>query len=267
MGLDFFRRVLEREAHHAAPGQKILNTIQTNATLIDDEWAAFLKENEFLVGVSIDGPREMHDAFRVDKGGKPTFDRVIAGLDALKRHDVEWNALTTINAANQDHGAEVYRFLRDDLGATFVQLIPIVERVTPEMLPLAESGWGSRRGDRPLYRQAGDEITHRTVGAEQYGRFLIDVFEEWARHDVGDVFVQMFDTRWRTGWAWTRPACASTHAPAETPWRWSTTATSTRATTTWSRSTCWGTSRRARRCCSWSTRRSSGHSVRPSSTP
>ena len=194
MGLDFFRRVLEREAHHAAPGQKILNTIQTNATLIDDEWAAFLKQNEFLVGVSIDGPREMHDAFRVDKGGKPTFDRVIAGLDALKRHDVEWNALTTINAANQDHGAEVYRFLRDDLGATFVQLIPIVERVTPEMLPLAESGWGSRRGDRPLYRQAGDKITHRTVGAEQYGRFLIDIFEEWARHDVGDVFVQMFDT-------------------------------------------------------------------------
>ena len=194
MGLDFFRRVLEREAHHAAPGQKILNTIQTNATLIDDEWAAFLKQHDFLVGVSIDGPREMHDAFRVDKGGKPTFDRVLAGLDALKRHDVEWNALTTINAANQDNGTEVYRFLRDDLGATFVQLIPIVERVTPEMLPLAESGWGSRRGERPLYRQAGDQITYRTVGAEQYGRFLIDIFEEWARHDVGDVFVQMFDT-------------------------------------------------------------------------
>lgn len=194
MGLDFFRRVLEREARHAAPGQKILNTIQTNATLIDDEWAAFLKENDFLVGVSIDGPREMHDAFRVDKGGKPTFDRVLAGLDALKRHDVEWNALTTINAANQDHGAEVYRFLRDDLGAAFVQLIPIVERVTPELLPLAESGWGSRRGERPLYRQAGDQVTHRTVGADQYGRFLIDIFEEWARHDVGDVFVQMFDT-------------------------------------------------------------------------
>ena len=194
MGLDFFRRVLEREAHHAAPGQKILNTVQTNATLIDDEWATFLKQNEFLVGVSIDGPREMHDAFRVDKGGKPTFDRVLAGLQALKRHGVEWNALTTINAANQDHGAEVYRFLRDDLGAAFVQLIPIVERVTPEMLPLAESGWGSRRGERPLYRQSGDQITHRTVGAEQYGRFLIDIFEEWARHDVGDVFVQMFDT-------------------------------------------------------------------------
>ncbi len=174
MGLDFFRRVLEREAHHAAPGQKILNTIQTNATLIDDDWAAFLKEHDFLVGVSIDGPREMHDAFRVDKGGKPTFDRVLAGLDALKRHDVEWNALTTINAANQDHGAEVYRFLRDDLGATFVQLIPIVERVEPVVA-----------------------LRHRnrlSPALSAYGRFLIDIFEEWARHDVGDVFVQMFDT-------------------------------------------------------------------------
>jgi uncharacterized protein len=136
----------------------------------------------------------MHDAYRVDKGGKPTFDRVIRGLDALKRHNVDWNALTTVNAANGDHGREVYTFLRDDLGATFIQLIPIVERVTPELLPLAQSGWGRRDGQRPLYRQQGELITHRTVGARQYGQFLIDVFEEWARHDVGDVFVSMFDT-------------------------------------------------------------------------
>ena len=194
MGLDFFRRTLELERQYAAPGQRILNTMQTNATLLDDEWCAFLKENDFLVGVSIDGPREMHDAYRVDKGGKPTFDRVIRGLDALKRHGVEWNALTTVNSANADHGREVYTFLRDELGATFVQLIPIVERVTAELLPLAESGWGTRSGDRPLYRQEGDLVTHRTVGAQAYGRFLVDVFEEWARHDVGDVFVSMFDT-------------------------------------------------------------------------
>ena len=194
MGLDFFRRSLELEQQYAAPGQRILNTVQTNATLITDEWAQFLRENDFLVGVSIDGPRAMHDAYRVDKGGKPTFDRVIAGLDALKRHDVDWNAITTVNTANGDHGREVYTFLRDDLGATFVQLIPIVERVTPELLPLAEEGWGARSGGRPLYRQEGDLVTHRTVGARQYGQFLIDVFEEWARHDVGDVFVTMFDT-------------------------------------------------------------------------
>ena len=194
MGLDFFRRSLELVREHAPPAQRVLNTIQTNATLIDDDWAEFFKDNDFLVGVSIDGPREMHDAFRVDKGGKPTFDRVIRGLDALKRHDVDWNAITTVNAANGDHGREVYTFLRDELGATFVQLIPIVERVTAELLPLAESGWGGRSGPRPLYRQEGDLVTHRTVGARQYGQFLIDVFEEWARHDVGDVFVSMFDT-------------------------------------------------------------------------
>jgi uncharacterized protein len=194
MGLDFFRRTLELEQRHAAPGQRILNTVQTNATLLDDEWCAFFKEHDFLVGVSIDGPRDMHDAYRVDKGGKPTFDRVVRGLEALKRHEVDWNALTTVNSANGDHGREVYTFLRDELGATFVQLIPIVERVTSELLPLAESGWGDRAGDRPLYRQEGDLVTHRTVGARQYGRFLVDVFEEWARHDVGDVFVSMFDT-------------------------------------------------------------------------
>jgi uncharacterized protein len=194
MGLDFFRRTLELEREFAAPGQQILNTVQTNATLIDDEWADFFKENDFLVGVSIDGPAPMHDAFRVDKGGKPTFGRVLAGLEALKRHGVEWNALTTINAANADHGLEVYRFLRDDLGAQFIQLIPIVERATPDLLPLAEAGWGNRQGQRPLYRQEGDQVTHRSVTGEQYGRFLIDVFEEWARRDVGDIFVTMFDT-------------------------------------------------------------------------
>ena len=159
MGIDFFRRTLELEARFAAPGQRILNTLQTNATLLDDEWCAFLRDNDFLVGVSIDGPREMHDAYRVDKGGKPTFDRVIKGLDALKRHGVEWNALTTVNAANGDHGREVYTFLRDELGATFVQLIPIVERVTPELLPLVESGWGRRPG-RPAALRPGRQPRH-----------------------------------------------------------------------------------------------------------
>ena len=194
MGLDFFRRAVELGRRHARPGQRVQHTIQTNATLIDDEWAAFLAEEGYLVGVSIDGPAAMHDAYRVDKGGKPTYERVVRGLRALQRHGVDWNALTTINAANGDHGREVYTFLRDELSATHVQLIPIVERVTDEVLPLVGSGWGAREGGMVAHRQEGDRVTDRSVGAEQYGRFLIDVFEEWARHDVGDVFVPVFDT-------------------------------------------------------------------------
>lgn len=176
MGLDFFRRSIELQRRYARPGQRILNTIQTNATLLDDEWAEFLREHDFLVGVSIDGPRELHDTYRLDKGGKPTFDRVMRGLAALRRLGVEWNALTTIHAANGDHGGEVYRFLRDECGATFIQLIPIVERPSPGGIPI------------------GDVVTDRSVAPEQYGRFLIDVFEEWIRRDIGTVYVQMFDT-------------------------------------------------------------------------
>ncbi len=169
MGRPFFERVLELEAELAVPGQRVLNTMQTNATLLDDDWARFLADHDVLVGVSIDGPRELHDAYRVDKGGKPTFDRVMQGLDHLKERGVEWNALTTVNAANAGHGTEVYRFLRDDLGAAFIQLIPIVER-------------------------EGEAVSDRTVSGADYGRFLVDVFEDWVRADVGDVFVQMFDT-------------------------------------------------------------------------
>jgi uncharacterized protein len=168
-------------------------TIQTNGTLLDDEWGAFLKEHGFLVGLSIDGPREVHDRFRVDKGGKGSFDRVMAGLRVLQEHDVDWNALTTVHAANQDRGREVYRFLRDACGARFMQFIPIVERATSQTLPIANEGWGEKVRDRPLYTQEGDLVTERSISPDGYGRFLIDVFEEWVRRDVGEVYVQMFD--------------------------------------------------------------------------
>jgi uncharacterized protein len=194
MGLPFFRRAVELQHKYARPGQRIINTLQTNGTLLDDEWGAFLKENSFLVGISIDGPREMHDAYRVDKGGKPTFDRVMAGLDVLKAHGVDWNVLTTIHAVNSDHGRQVYRFLRDDLGATFIQYIPIIERATPDTLQAADAGWGSGVHGRPLYIQDGSLVTHRSIGPHQYGRFMIDVFEDWVRHDIGTVYVQVFDT-------------------------------------------------------------------------
>jgi uncharacterized protein len=194
MGLDFFRRAIDLQRTYARPGQKVLNTIQTNGTLLTDDWGQFLKENEFLVGISIDGPPAMHDTYRVDKGGKPTFGRVMKGLEVLKRHQVDWNVLTTIHAANGDHGRAVYTFLRDDLGATFIQFIPIIERATEQSLPIADAGWGHGVKGRPLYVQDGNLVTHRSVGPAQYGRFLIEVFEEWARRDIGTVYVQMFDT-------------------------------------------------------------------------
>ena len=188
MGLDFFRRSIEYEEKHRRPGMRIVNTIQTNGTLIDDEWAEFFKQQGFLVGISIDGPRDVHDAFRVDKAGKPTFDRVMRGLGFLKEHGVEWNALTTVNAANVEEPARVYRFLRDEAGARFIQFIPIVERsdATAEIL-------------------AFGAVTERSVSAEGWGRFLIAVFDEWVRRDVGTVFVQMFDAA-LASWAGAPPA-------------------------------------------------------------
>lgn len=176
MGLDFFRRSVELVAELKRPDQRVEHTMQTNATLINDEWAEFLKAHDFLVGVSVDGPREIHDTYRVDKGGKPTFDRVMRGLDRLKAHGVRWNALTTVHRANEERGLEVYRFLRDDLGADFVQFIPIVERPSPGGIP------------------TGTEVTERSATPGGYGRFLVEVFDEWVRRDVGRVFVQMFDS-------------------------------------------------------------------------
>jgi serine-type anaerobic sulfatase-maturating enzyme len=113
---------------------------------------------------------------------------------SIKHHGVEWNVLTTLHAANGDQGRRVYCFLRDELEATFIQFIPIIERATPETLEVADAGWGGHVNGRPLYTQTGELVTHRSIGAEQYGRFMIDVFEEWVRRDVGRVYVQMFDT-------------------------------------------------------------------------
>jgi uncharacterized protein len=191
MGLEFFRRSVELANECLQPGQRAVYTIQTNGTLLDDEWASFFREHDFLVGLSIDGPCEIHDAYRVNKGGKGSFADVMRGLLALRRGGVEWNALTTVHAVNGDRGREVYCFLRDECEARFLQFIPIIERVA-EAGPDGAVPWSSWR-DRPLYTQEGECVTNRSIGPEQYGRFLVDVFEEWVRHDVGTVFVQMFD--------------------------------------------------------------------------
>jgi uncharacterized protein len=194
MKLDFFRRSIELVEKYRRPGQVVQHTFQTNGILLDDEWCTFFKEHNFLVGLSVDGPRELHDKYRLDRRGQGTFDRVMQGWQHLRRHEVEFNILCTVNAANEKHGRTVYRFFRDELGATWVQFIPIVERATEETIEIANQGWSDQPGrKRLLYTQTGNLVTERTVGGEQYGRFLVDIFEEWVRHDVGRVYVQLFD--------------------------------------------------------------------------
>ncbi len=194
MKLPFFRRAVELVEQYRRPGQVVKHTFQTNGILLDDEWCAFFKEHDFLIGLSVDGPRELHDTYRLDRGKRGTFDRVMRGWEHLRRHGVDFNILCTVNAANEKHGRAVYRFFRDELGARWIQFIPVIERATAETIQIANLGWSERAGEkRLLYTQAGDLVTERSVGGEQYGRFLIDVFEEWVRHDVGRVYVQLFD--------------------------------------------------------------------------
>jgi uncharacterized protein len=194
MGLDFFRRSVELVQRYRRPGQRVTHTFQTNGIALDDDWCGFLKQHGFLVGLSVDGPRELHDANRVTRAGQGTFDLVMKGLSLLRRHGVDYNVLCTVNAANQHHGRRVYEFFRDELGAAWVQFIPIVERATDETIHIANLGWSTGpKGKRLLYTQTGERVTNRTVGPLAYGRFLVDVFETWVRHDVGRVYVQLFD--------------------------------------------------------------------------
>jgi uncharacterized protein len=186
MGLDFFRRAVDYQHKYCPPGVRVYNALQTNGTLLDDEWCDFLQQHEFLVGLSLDGPRELHDAYRQDKGGQPTFERVMAALRRMQQHKVEFNILTTVHAANADHPLEVYRFLRDEVGTQFIQFIPIVERQN-------DTGF-----------QEGEQITSRSVTGKQYGAFLCAIFDEWVRHDVGHVYVQIFDVS-LAAWLGERP--------------------------------------------------------------
>ncbi|MGB9939558.1 anaerobic sulfatase maturase [Methanosarcina sp.] len=184
MGIGFYRRAIELQEKYRKPGMTFENTMQTNGTLLDDEWCRFFKENGFLIGISIDGPRELHDAYRVDKKGEGSFDRVMSGLRLLQKHGVEYNVLTTVNRTNADYPLEVYRFLRDEAGTDWIQFIPVVERINEE--------------GHSLY-QKGDTVSDRSVQPEQFGSFLSRIFDEWVRNDVGRVFVQTFEAsvrRW-----------------------------------------------------------------------
>ncbi len=178
MGVDFYRRAIELQEKYRRPGMTFENTLQTNGTLLNDEWCEFFRENDFLIGISIDGPRELHDAHRMDRTGAATFDRVMKGLRLLQKHRVEYNVLVTINNVNANHPLEVYLFLRDEAGATWMQFIPAIERLTEGSVTM---------------RQQGTTVSDRSVESEQWGNFLIAVFDEWVRRDVGKIFVQTFE--------------------------------------------------------------------------
>jgi uncharacterized protein len=175
MGLDFFRRAVEFEKKYARPGMRIEDTFQTNGVLLNEEWCEFFRENNFLIGLSLDGPRHLHDAYRRDKGGAGTFEKVMRAGRLMQEHKVEFNVLCTVNSVNSVRPLEVYRFFRDELGARYLQFIPIVER------------------DNETGHQEGTCVTDRTVQPAQWGRFLIEIFDEWVRRDVGRTFVLFFD--------------------------------------------------------------------------
>jgi uncharacterized protein len=197
MGLEFFHKVVKFQKMNQKPGQKIENDLQTNGILLNDRWAEFLKEHRFLVGLSIDGPRELHDRYRLTRSGKPTFDKVMAGADALKRHGVPFNALVTVNRTNARFPLEVYRFVTRELGATYVQYNPCVEPV--DFTRTAPHFWhddtipvvGSRRA-RPGDLDA--IVTDWSVDPEEWGSFLTATFEEWVNNDLGRVQVNLFET-------------------------------------------------------------------------
>jgi len=184
LGIPFFERVIELQSKYAE-GKVIDNAFQTNGTLLDDAWGEFLARNKFLIGLSVDGPAETHDAYRVDKGGKPTFARVMRGLGILKKHGVEFNTLTVINRKNSYRAREVYRFLKE-IGSKYLQFIPVVEQKAaqpdPNGLVLL----------KPYARQE-TTVSDWSVEPLQFGNFLTAVFDEWVRHDVGRTFVQIFD--------------------------------------------------------------------------
>ena len=184
LGIPFFQRVVELQGKHAN-GRKIDNALQTNGTLLDDAWGEFLARHKFLIGLSIDGPADLHDAYRVDKGGQPTHARVMRGLSYLKKHGVEFNTLTVINRKNSYRAHDVYRLLKE-IGSKYLQFIPVVEQVA------AEPDSNGLVLIKPFSRQQS-RVSDWSVEPLQFGRFLTEIFDDWVRHDVGQTFVQIFD--------------------------------------------------------------------------
>lgn len=195
-GLDFYRRALELQEKYRRPGMLIENTLQTNGTLLDDEWCRFLHANRFLVGLSVDGPPVVHDIYRRDAEGGPTCERAVRAAKALREHRVRFNTLTVINRENARRPLQVYRFLRNIIGARYMQFIPCVEPKGFESAPpqgrddriVPSIGGLSNRPGAP-----GSPVTEWSVDPDDYGHFMTGLFDEWAGKDVGRVFVINFE--------------------------------------------------------------------------
>ena len=187
MGLDFFRRAVELQAEYCPPNQRIANALQTNGLLLDDAWCEFFRRENFLIGLSIDGPKRIHDEYRVNKAGHGTHEAVMRAWGLLKKHGVQYNTLTVVNRLVGDHPAEVYEFLKDN-GSAYMQFIPLVERVGAEPHALAGP---------PLLKVLAPyaEVAPWSVLPVQFGNFICEIFDRWVRRDVGTVFVQLFDVQ------------------------------------------------------------------------
>ena len=188
MGIEFFRRVVELQKRFCPPEKRVENVLQTNGTLLNSNWCKFFKEHHFLLGLSIDGPRELHDRYRVTRGGKPSFDLVMHGLKLLKDHGVDFNTLTVVHRESAYHALDVYEFLREH-GSGYMQFIPVVERFTKsEETELANP---------PMLKVLSPELKVAPWSVEplQFGLFLTDMFDQWVRRDVGKIFVQTFDVQ------------------------------------------------------------------------
>ena len=180
--IDFYRKALSLQQKYAG-GRRIDNVIQTNGTLLTDEWCEFFAQNHWLVGISIDGPQPYHDHYRLTAAGKPSWKKVMQGIKLLKKHGVEWNAMAVVNAYNVNHPLEFYRFFKEN-GCQFLQFTPIVERQT-------------RHEDGRTLASLADKneipLSEASVTPEQWGYFLCAIFDEWVRKDVGKIFVEIFD--------------------------------------------------------------------------
>lgn len=180
--IDFYKKALALQKKYAR-GRRIDNVIQTNGTMLTDEWCEFFAQNNWLVGISIDGPQEYHDHYRLTTTGNPSWQKVMHGIELLKKHHVEWNAMAVVNAYNADHPLEFYHFFKDN-GCQYLQFTPIVERLT------------KHQDGRTLASLADDKeipLADFSVTPEQWGNFLCAIFDEWVRNDVGKMFVEIFD--------------------------------------------------------------------------